>query len=694
MAVPAGIAWSPDDSLVTYLHDPGGGLVRRLYALDPETGASREIGLAPPADEAQMSLEEQLRRERSRERAVGITSYRWAERGTRILVPIGGAAHVADGPGAPLRPVADNATDPRLSPDGSMLAFVRDSELQVVDASGGESRQLTFGAASKGVTHGLAEFIAQEEMGRSRGYWWSDDGSMIAFTQVDESHIPIYQIVHQGKDSVVVENHRYPFAGAANALVRLAVVPARRGDPVLMDLGPDEDVYLARVRFLPDGSLVAQVLNREQSRLDVLRLDPSTGASTPLVREESDVWINLHEVLEPLPDGSFVWASERSGFRHLELRAADGSLVRPLTSGEWMVTSLDRVAGELLLFSGTADGPEQRHLYETSLTSPGAPRRITTGTGMHAAVVDHAGTRFVDIWSSPSLAPRIDIRSAADSAALASVHPGSDPRIGELSLEQPELVTLRSRDGELLHGAVWAPAGAGPHPAIVSVYGGPHAQMVTSSWGMTAAMRAQYLRSRGFLVFTLDNRGSYGRGLRFEGAVKHDLGNLEVRDQVDGVRWLADRGLADPSRIGVYGWSYGGYMALMCLARAPETFRAAVAGAPVTHWDGYDTCYTERHMGTPASNPDGYARSSVMAHVDKIRGELLIVHGMIDENVHFRHTVRLINALNRARKPYELLPFPDERHMPRREQDRAFLESRVAAFLERALQPNANLMQT
>ena len=219
----------------------------------------------------------------------------------------------------------------------------------------------------------------------------------------------------------------------------------------------------------------------------------------------------------------------------------------------------------------------------------------------------------------------------------------------------------------------------------VQVYGGPHAQTVTNSWGMTVAMRAQHLRSLGFVVFLLDNRGSLRRGLEFEGAIRHRMGSIEVQDQVDGVRWLVEQGLADPARVGIYGWSYGGYMSLMCLAQAPETFHVAVAGAPVTHWDGYDTFYTERYMGTPETNPEGYARWNVMNFIPSMTGKLMIVHGLIDENVHFRHTARLINALNRARKPYELLLFPDERHMPRKAEDRTYMEERVRDFFVKHL---------
>jgi dipeptidyl-peptidase-4 len=271
----------------------------------------------------------------------------------------------------------------------------------------------------------------------------------------------------------------------------------------------------------------------------------------------------------------------------------------------------------------------------------------------------------------------------ASGVELAAIYDQVDPRIKTLDLRPPEIVSLENSDGVTLYGTLYRPPaefGDGPHPTILHVYGGPWVQLVTNSWRPTIAMRAQYLSRLGFLVFTLDNRGSARRGLDFESAIKHNTGDVEVRDQVDGLRWLVDQGLADPERVGIYGWSYGGYMAAMCLAKVPEVFKAAVAGAPATHYDGYDTHYTERYMGTPQSNPDGYERSSVLAHVAGIRGKLLIIHGLIDENVHFRHTARLVNALIAARAPYELFLFPDERHLPRQEGDRIYMEERIRDF--------------
>ena len=536
-------------------------------------------------------------------------------------------------------------------------------------------------------------------MDRSRGYWWSPDSRMLAFEEVDETHIPVYRILHQGESTTgegAQEDHRYPFAGQPNAKVRLGVVPVDGGSPVWMDLGPEEDIYLARAGWLPNGQPWAQIENREQTVLDLVRFDPTSGQASRVLREESPVWINLHNAFHPIREGSlaggFIWASERTGFRHLYLYNAEGLLLRALTAGDWMVDDLcgvDETNG-WAYFTATRESPLESHLYAVSLTSTAGveaePRRVTQEAGMHQVILDHACRTFIDIHNALDTAPNVTLRALANGAKQVSIYEQADPRALEMGLEPPELVTLQSRDGAALYGALYRPkTGAAPYAAIVSVYGGPHAQMVTNSWRMTTDLRAQYLREQGFLVFVLDNRGSARRGLAFEGAIKNHLGDLEVQDQVDGVRWLAEQGLADPARVGIYGWSYGGYMAAISLMRAPETFKAAVAGAPVTAWDGYDTHYTERYMGMPQSNREGYETSSVMQYVGQLAGRLMLIHGLIDENVHFRHTARLINALIETRKTYDLMLFPDERHMPRRLADRVFMEEQIVNFFKKEL---------
>lgn len=699
MSIPGSISFSPDDWMVTYLHSPQDSLESRLFAFLPSTG-ERHLLVQPEnggVTDENVSIEEALRRERQRQWTLGITRYAWADNALRLLIPLSGGLFVTDSPQAPLRclvEAGDQAIlDPCFSHDGNQVAFVQDSELYTVPFTGGSPFQLTTGARGTGKTHGLAEYVAQEEMGRSHGYWWSPDDHWIAFTEVDETHTPVYRILHQGKDQTgetAQEDHRYPFAGQANACVRLGVVHAQGGDPIWMDLGPDVDIYLARVTWLPGNRLAVQIQNRQQTQLDLFIYDIQTGHRILLLTEQNSTWVNLHDMFTPLqgfgePDvPGFIWASERSGFRHLYLYDGQGQLIRPLTAGTWQVDSLVGVDQDRQIAYFTASNPTPLESHLFSVTFQGdSLRQITTAPGMHSIILDHGKTRFVDIHHHLNQPPQITVRSLADNAELAILHTPSDTRLSRLSLTPPHLIEYKNRTGVTLFGAIYKPPvefGTGPFPTIISVYGGPHVQMVTNGWNMTVSMRAQYLASLGFLVFVTDNRGSARRGLEFEGVIKNHMGHYEVEDQVDGVNWLVSQGLADPDRVGIYGWSYGGYMAAMCLACAPSTFKAAVAGAPVTSWDGYDTHYTERYMSTPQSNPQGYADSSVINHVPAIDGKLLIVHGLIDENVHFRHSARLINALIHARKPYELMLFPDERHMPRKPGDRIYMEERIRDF--------------
>jgi len=697
---PVGIGFSPDGRWLSFLWSPEHSLRRDLFVLDLETGERwAPLAAGGGVTEENLTLEERLRRERARDLGQGVTSAVWARQRARLLVPRQDGLHVLDAPDFVDRlavALADGAgpmLDPQLSPDGTQVAFVQDDEVNVVDLESGAVRQVTSGARGTGRTHGLAEFVAQEEMARSHGFWWSPDGARIAFTEVDETHIPVYRIVHQGSSAVgegAQEDHRYPFAGAANAKVRLGITDLAGGDPVWADLGSAWE-YLARVDWLDAGRLAVQVENREQTRLDVLAVDAATGASAPLLHEESDVWINLHDVLRPVPvgDGRFLWASERTGYRHLEVRAIDGTLERTLTEGSWLVDQVVAVDATTVWFTATADGHLERHLYGVPVDGGDLLRPTAGQRGTHAVVVHPASGRFVDTHSSLSSPPVAVVRSLADASELHRLVgevEGADPRATKLPLPPPELLAVTTDDGATIDALVYRPTGDGPFPTVVSVYGGPHVQQVADAWAPTAAMRRQWLRAEGYLVVVADNRGSAGRGLAFEGAIRGNAGDVEVRDQVAVVEHLVAQGLADPDRVGINGWSYGGYLSAMALAKAPATFKAAVAGAPVTHWDGYDTHYTERYMGTPQANPEGYERSSVMAHVAGLRDRhLMLVHGLIDENVHFRHSARLINALIQERIPYELFLLPDERHSPRAEADRVYLEERILDFFRRRL---------
>ena len=703
-AGPRRLQFSPDGKQVNYLSNAGGtgpaGLVQQLWAYDIESG--RHIQLTGTGEEASTtspttySREEELRRERSRTRETGVTDYEYAKKAdpSVLLVPTPGGLMVRRGDGPfTLLPGSQGAIAPQLSPDGSRVAYVREGELTVQNTGGGDARRLTQGAG-EGITNGLAEFVAQEEMDRSEGFWWSPDGRYLAYERADTRHIPIYPIVHQGKDTVDIEEHAYPFAGAENARVQLGVVPSEGGETTWMDLGPDPDIYLARAAWAPDGTLFAQIETRDQQTLSLVRFDPGTGAAEPVITERTEPWVNLSNDTRFLESGEILWSSERDGFRHLYLYSRDGREARQITRGEWMVTRVVALDEErrVVYFEGTRSGVTERHLYAAGLDSASdneepAVRQLTSEQGWHVTEVSPDFRRFVDQWSSLEHAPSVALRSIeGQTEAVLFEQPDVTP--AALGLQALELTTVTTRDGVSLNAAVYNPAAIEPrkrYPLVVSVYGGPHAQMVANQWGLTVDLRAQYLAQHGFVVLKVDNRGSANRGLAFEGAIARNMGDIEVRDQVDGVRALAQRDYVDSERVGIYGWSYGGYMTLMSLLRAPGVFKVGVSGAPVTHWDGYDTHYTERYMGTPQNNPEGYRSGAVMSHVDNLRGKLLIVHGMIDENVHFRNTGRLLGALAAAQKPYDLLIFPEERHMPRDARGLEYQERRVLGYFEENL---------
>ncbi len=695
--VPGSFAFTPDGSAVTYLKAESASLSRVLWRAEVGGGAPRVVARPPGSGDtdANVSREEALRRERQRLRETGITQVVRAQAAEVAVIPLKGDLFLMRGADGPLERITESASpeiDPKPSADGSKIAFVRDNELRVLDLASRKETQLSQGSA-EGLTHGLAEFMAQEEMDRSTGYWWSPDGSKIAYQETDERQIPLYSIVHQGGGEVSVETHRYPFPGARNAKVRLGVVPSSGGETTWLNLPvADDDFYLARVDWDGPSSLLVQILSRDQTSLKLHRVDLATGRSTLLIEETSSTWVNLHNDLRVIEGtGEILWSSERSGFRHLQLHDRDGKLNRVLTEGNWPVDGVDHVDAKRreVWFSAGIASPIERHLHRVLLD--GGPRvKVTTEPGTHRASVAKDGESYVDTSSSRSRPPLTRLM-ARDGRVISELDDAakSDPRLAELALVPPEIVPFQGRGGVDLYGAYYAPRSSalGPKaPLVVMLYGGPHVQYVNEAWNLTADLNAQLLAERGFAVWKMDNRGSSRRGLAFESAIARNMGSVEVRDQVDGVAFVGKtRPEVDTRRVGVTGSSYGGYMTLRCLTEAPDVFGAGVAAAPVTDWDGYDTCYTERYMGTPGNNPSGYRSASVLTRVDRIKGDLLIVHGMVDENVHFRHTARLVSALIAADKPFRLLPLPEERHSSRKEEGRKYVSEQLVGFFEASL---------
>jgi dipeptidyl-peptidase-4 len=485
-------------------------------------------------------------------------------------------------------------------------------------------------------------------------------------------------------DAVKVVRQRYPAAGARNAAVQLFVRALTPGAAMQVDLGSDPDFYLARVDWFPDGrALAVQRQSRDQKTLTLLRADAASGATRALLREESSAWVELNDELTFLErTRQFIWASSRSGFLHLYLYDFEGKLVRPLTHGEWQiersgrekaVRGIDERKG-LAYFIANAESPLERHLYAVSLRDPQPRiRRLTQGSGWHAITMSEDAAWFLDTYSTPDRPPSVSLRAA--SGALRATLVAND-----LSAEHPyapysaehlptEFGTLKASDGQTLHFQLIRPRqpeSGERFPVIVDVYGGPGSQRVRRAWGgypnSNEGFFRQYLAQNGYVVFTLDNRGSGYRGVAFETALNRRLGSVEVEDQLAGVEWLKSLPFVDGGRIGVFGWSYGGYMALMCLMQAPHAFAAGVAGAPVTDWRLYDTHYTERFMGTPAENAYGYLRSNVLTHAEKLNRPLLVIHGMADDNVLFTHSTALFKKLQDLGKPFEVMPYPGSKH--------------------------------
>ncbi len=685
---------SPDGRLIAYLRAGERNKDRLdLWAYDIARRQHRILvesaRLVP--NERTLSPEEEQRRERQRTSSLsGIVEYQFSPDSRYILVPLAGDLYVYDLHAKPDKAVrrlthtAGHDTDARFSPLGSYVSFIRDRNLVIHDLASGEERAITHDGGGV-ISYGTAEFVAQEEMARTTGYWWAPNEKSIAFTRVDESPVPEVERFEIYADRTQVVRQRYPVAGGHNAKVQLFVTGiAPDATAVQVDLGADSDFYLARVNWFPDSSALAvQRETRDQKSLTLLRAEPASGTTTELLNEARDTWVELNDNLTFLGKShQFIWASDRSGYQHLYLYDWSGKLVRPLTQGDWQVVGDDDTHGMrgvdetrgLVYFLANAESPLERHLYSVSFTDPSIPmRRITIDAGWHAVTMSGDTHSFLDTFSTPDQPPSLTLRSA-DGAMLADLVPNKltpdhpyAPYISEhLSAE---FGTLSAKDGQTLYYEIIKPRDMEPgrrYPVIVDVYGGPGRQRVRKAWpgyprGNDGFFR-QFLAQNGYVVFMLDNRGSGSRGARFETALYHRMGSVEVEDQVTGVNFLRSLPYVDPARIGVFGWSYGGYMALMCMLQAPEVFAAGVSGAPVTDWSLYDTHYTERFMGMPQANPDIYARSSVMHYADRLRGPLLIMHGMADDNVLFAHSTALFKKLQDLNKPFEIMTYPGSKH--------------------------------
>jgi dipeptidyl-peptidase-4 len=683
---------SPDGRYLTVLRNRESDRERYdLWAFDRQNSEwrmlvdSEKLGSGRELSEA-----EKMQRERLRIGGLkGIVAYDWSADGQSILVPLEGDLYLAnlDGAVKRLTDSEEGELNPKLSSTGRYLSFVRDRRLWI-GAVGGEARPVTPEEAET-VFWGEAEFVAQEEMSRMTGYWWSPEDRRIAVERFDEASVGIVTRAAIGASGTTTFEQRYPVAGSPNVDVSLFVIDPDGGDRVQVDLGPERDIYLARVDWAPDGrTLYVQRIDRGQTRLDMLAVDPATGKSRVLFSETAapDHWINLSDNYRFLRDGSLIWWSERDGFGHLYHFA--GGAWRQLTSGNWVVSKLDGVDEEAgrLYFTGTKDDVLAPQVYALDYRNPGAPERLTELAFANSATMDTKGKTLLVSRSSDSQ-PRHVYLADGSGARLAWIEENAidadHPYAPFVASHRPaQFGTIEGPDGTTLHWRMVTPElePGKRYPVFFEHYGGPHSQSVTRGW---RGALVQAIVDKGYIFFEIDNRGSENRGVEFEKAIYRAMGGPEVEDQRAGAEYLKTLDFVDPDKIAIYGWSYGGYMTLKQLEADQGLYAAGIAGAPVTKWELYDTFYTERYMGTPQADAAAYSASDAIAEAGKIADPLLLIHGMADDNVVFENSSELIAKLQAEAVPFEMMLYPGQTHRVGGPKISVHLWNTIFGFLQR-----------
>ena len=682
--VPGDPVWAPDGK--TFVYRQG----RRLRLYEVAAKRSREVVDLSTLDAAAVSppAADQYGWENRR---VDEATLQWAPRGGEVLYASGGDLFLIgiDGKWKQLikTPVAER--DPKFSPDGKRIAFRRNWDLYVLDVGSGQETRLTSNGSDT-VRNGDLDWVYPEELNLGTAYWWAPDSSAIAYLQFNVSGEPLYPHVDLQGARAVLEQQRYPQAGENNPDVRLGVVAAGGGATKWLDVGDTVDSYLiARAGWAADAKNVYVVrTNRIQNQLEFLLYNVDSGKARTAYKESDNYWVNVEGDPLFLKDGKhFLWTSERDGFRHLYLYAMEGGAPKQLTKGNWEVTdvlAVDEAAGRIW-YRSTEASPLERQLYRVQLDG-GGKQRITAGDGNHRVGMAPVGGAFLDAYSNLSSPPEWTLRDFSGEA-LATYRAADRRALDEFDLRPTEMVKFTGKDGTLFYGRLIKPSGFDPakkYPVVVDVYGGPHAQSVRNTWpgvGMD-----QVFAHDGYVVWEMDNRGTSGRGHAFESAVFRNLGVQELADQREGIQYLISQGFVDARRIGVTGWSYGGFMTLNLMLNAPDLFHAGFAGAPVTNWLNYDTIYTERYMGVPKDSGEAYARTAMPAKAGALVGKLMIAHNIEDDNVLFQNTAQMISALEAAGKRFELALYPQKTHgvsgAPARQ-----MESTMLDFFERTLAP-------
>lgn len=669
-----GLKVSPDGERVTFLRGKDSDYERLdLWEHHIKSGETRLLFDSDKLHSGKevLSDEEKARRERLRLSGTGIVSYQWSDDGKALLFPLAGDIflyRLGDKDSRKLINTPEFETDVKFSPLGNFVSYIRDQNLFVFDIRTEQEHQLTHDGGGT-IKNGMAEFVAQEEMSRLTGYWWSDDETKLAFARIDESPVEEVSRTEIYAEEIKTITQRYPFAGKNNVHVQLGVISlADKTDLRWVDLGIDKDFYLPRVKWTKNSSLLSyQWQSRDQKELQLKFYDWTSKTSHLVLKEVSSTWVNLHKDLFFLNDGDhFIWSSERDGYKHLYQYNMEGRLVRQLTKGAWAIDRLEGGSelGDKVYFTGRKTSPLEKHLYSV-LIEDGNIEKLSDRAGYHSVNLADNAMAYVDKYSSTTQPSQVSLHDATGKRLawllenkIDESHPLYQYKSDWVT---PEFGAFVNKDKVTLHFQMFKPKGFDAkkkYPALVYLYGGPHVQMVKNSWGRYLP---QYMAQQGYVVFILDNRGAASRGKAFEESLYRAMGSTEVDDQVEGVKYLHSLPWVDNERVGVHGHSYGGYMTLMAMFKAPEYFQAGVAGAPVTDWTLYDTHYTERYMGNPGDG-GAYEQASVFPYAKNLSGPLLIYHGMADDNVLFKNSTKLYKLLQDNNLPFYVMDYPGKKH--------------------------------
>ncbi|HLL16581.1 MAG TPA: S9 family peptidase [Pyrinomonadaceae bacterium] len=564
----------------------------------------------------------------------------------------------------------DEEVGETFSPDGRMVSYVRGNNIYIVDLGGQKERALTSDGSPK-ILNGRLDWVYQEELygrGNFEGYWWSPDSNMIAYLRLDETPVHEFAVVDHIPVRQEVELTPYPKAGDPNPVVKLGIVNASGGATRWADTYKylPADLLITRVGWTPDSRrVIFHAQDREQKYLDLNHANASDGKTTTLFRETTKAWVEAKDNNPRyLKDGSFLWLSDRNGWQHLYHYAADGKLIRQVTDGKWEIRSIEGVdeAKGFIYFTGTEYSHIAPNAYRIRLDGTGQTR-LTQGEGSHRVDFNPTFTHFVHYWSDINTPQQVRLFDASGKLVRVLAE-NKVAALAQYKLGKAELMQVKTRDGFTMEAMMIRPPDFDPskkYPVMSFTYSGPQAPQVRNGWGGGSYMWHQLLAQKGYIVWICDNRTASNKGVESAWGVYRNFGELELRDLEDGVSWLKSQPYVDGSRIGIWGWSYGGFMTTYALTHS-QNFKIGIAGGSVTDWRDYDSIYTERYMGTPQNNPEGYRKASPLYNARDLHGKILLIHGLMDDNVHVQNTIQFAYELQKANKPFQLMLYPKSRH--------------------------------